>query len=149
MRTMPPSTIRMIAVDLDGTLLNSRKQISEHDRATLAEAAGAKAEDGDGLSLMPALTGKGEQSKHDFMYWEFPGYGGQQAVLSGSLKLVRTKLSTKTPQTELFDLAKDPGEKTNLATSRPADVAKLLELAGKQRVPSPLFKFPALDGSGR
>ena len=118
--------------------------------ATLAEAAGAKAEGGgDGLSLMPALTGKGEQAKHEFMYWEFPGYGGQQAVLSGGLKLVRTKMSTKTPQTELFDLATDPGEKTNLATSRPADVAKLLELAGKQRVPSPLFKFPALDESGR
>lgn len=34
-----PSDIRLIAVDLDGTLLNSRKQISDEDRAALAEAA--------------------------------------------------------------------------------------------------------------
>ena len=31
--------IRLIAVDLDGTLLNSKKQISDEDRAALAEAA--------------------------------------------------------------------------------------------------------------
>lgn len=117
--------------------------------ATLAEAAGGKPEGSDGISLMPSLTGKGNQTRHGTMYWEFPGYGGQQALLSGGLKLVRTKLGTKTPQTELFDLAKDPGEKTNLATSRPGDVARLLEIAGKERFPSPLFKFAALDGTPR
>lgn len=36
---MPLNDIRLIAVDLDGTLLNSRKQISEQDQAALAEAA--------------------------------------------------------------------------------------------------------------
>lgn len=113
--------------------------------ATLADAAGAGAGGTDGVSLMPTLTGQGTQERHKFMYWEFPGYGGQQAVLAGGLKLVRTKLGSKAPVTELFDLGKDPGEKADLAASRPGDVARLLDLAGKERVASTLFKFPALD----
>jgi arylsulfatase len=113
--------------------------------ATLAQAAGIRVDGTDGISLMPTLTGQGRQPRHDVMYWEFPGYGGQQAILAGGLKLVRTKLASKAPKTELFDLEKDPGEKDDLAASRPNDVERLLKLAASQRVPSELFKFPALD----
>ena len=47
---------------------------------TLAEVAGATPPaDGDGIS--PAtLTGRGQQKQHEFLLWEFHGYGGQQAV---------------------------------------------------------------------
>ena len=51
---MPPASgndIRLIAVDLDGTLLNSRKQISAEDRAALAEAAAR------GITIVPT-TGR-------------------------------------------------------------------------------------------
>src|ERR1051325_3468222 len=50
---------------------------------TLCEISGAKPPKGlDGISMLPTILGKGEgeQKKHDFLYWEFPGYGGQQAV---------------------------------------------------------------------
>ena len=43
--------IRMIAVDLDGTLLNSRKRISDEDRAALGEAAAR------GVEIVP-VTGR-------------------------------------------------------------------------------------------
>jgi len=43
--------IRMIAVDLDGTLLNSRKRISDEDRAALLEAAAR------GVEIVP-VTGR-------------------------------------------------------------------------------------------
>ena len=46
-----PHDIRLIAVDLDGTLLNSRKQISAEDRAALAEAPAR------GITVVPA-TGR-------------------------------------------------------------------------------------------
>ena len=45
------SNIRLIAVDLDGTLLNSRKQISAEDRDALAEAAAR------GITIVPT-TGR-------------------------------------------------------------------------------------------
>lgn len=37
----PPTRFRLLAVDLDGTLLNSQKEVSEPDRMALARAEGA------------------------------------------------------------------------------------------------------------
>lgn len=113
--------------------------------ATLAEISKAPPVANDGVSFLPTLLGQGGQKKHAFMYWEFPGYGGQQAVLAGNLKLVRTQLKTKKPKTELFDLATDRLEMNDLAPSRPADVARLLDIGKSAHRPSTLFSFPALD----
>ena len=33
----------------------------------------------DGISFLPTLKGK-SQEKHKYLYWEFPSYGGQQAI---------------------------------------------------------------------
>jgi arylsulfatase len=50
---------------------------------TLCEIAGVDApEDTDGLSFLPSLTGN-MQPKHEYLYWEFPEYGGQQAERIG------------------------------------------------------------------
>ena len=47
---------------------------------TLAEISGFKDNQKyDGISFKPTLYGK-KQSEHDYLYWEFPEYGGQQAV---------------------------------------------------------------------
>jgi arylsulfatase A len=113
---------------------------------TLANRAGAKAPTGlDGIDFSAALTGRGEQQQHEFLYWEFPGYGGQQAVRVGNLKAVRQKLKTTAIQTELYDLASDPNETTDLAKQRPADVAKLDALMQREHVPSALFPLPKID----
>ena len=54
---------------------------------TLAEVAGASPPAGiDGISLLPTLTDRGEQKQHEFLLWEFHGYGGQQAVAHGPLE---------------------------------------------------------------
>src|SRR5207245_6528193 len=61
---------------------------------TVAELAGAKAPPGlDGLSVVPALRGKGRQRQHEFLYWEFHEQGFQQGVRMGDWKAVRTKLN--------------------------------------------------------
>ena len=53
---------------------------------TFAEIAGAKIkQDTDGISFLPTLLGK-KQKKHKFLYWEFPGYKGQQAVRMGQME---------------------------------------------------------------
>jgi arylsulfatase len=114
---------------------------------TLGELAGADAPKGvDGVSLMPTLLGKGEQKKHAFLYWEFPGYGGQQAVRAGDWKAVRQKLGQKKIVTELYHLKGDPNETTDVAAKHPDVVTRLEKVMADQHAPNPDFPLQAVDG---
>lgn len=110
---------------------------------TFAELAGAKPPTGiDGLSFLPALTGKGTQKQHDFLYWEFHENGGRQAIRQGNWKAVRLNVNTSpNGQVELYDLAKDPGETANLAAKHPDKARQLAQLMSQSHVPSALFPF--------
>jgi arylsulfatase A-like enzyme len=91
---------------------------------TLCDLAGAKTPDGlDGISVLPTLLQKGEQRKHEFLYWEFHEKGSQQAVRMGDWKAVRNKLGAPL---ELYDLAKDVAEKTDVADQH-RDVVNRIE----------------------
>ncbi|MCH2025821.1 MAG: sulfatase-like hydrolase/transferase, partial [Verrucomicrobiales bacterium] len=110
---------------------------------TLSEIAGTKAPDEtDGISLLPSLIGK-EQKSHEFLYWEFPSYGSQQAVRLGKWKGIRQKMSkAKTSadlKTELYNLELDPGETKNIASLNPGIVKKIELIMVKEHVPSTLF----------
>lgn len=89
---------------------------------TLAEFAGVRLPTGlDGMSIAPVLRGK-TATPHDFMYWEFHERGFQQAVRMGNWKAVRL---AKDQPLELYNLADDPTEFTNLAAKQPAVVAQI------------------------
>ena len=94
---------------------------------TFAEIAGLPLPvGGDGLSILPTLTGKGEQQEHAYLYWEFEEEGGKQAVRAGTWKLIR--LQTNDPSKthyELFDLSADPGEMHDVANQYPDLVTRL------------------------
>jgi arylsulfatase A-like enzyme len=78
----------------------------------------------DGRSLMPLLTGKAQ--KHiDTFYWSEGGEVGGWAVRSGDWKLVQQRGQSKV---ELFNLAKDPAEITDLAPQSDAKVTELTKL---------------------
>jgi arylsulfatase len=113
---------------------------------SLCEITGTETPIGlDGISFAPTLLGGGRQKKHDFLYWEFPSYGGQQAVIAGDWKAVRQNLSKGAVKTELYDLANDPAEKTDVAGKNPDVVARLEQLLKEQHVPNPDFPLPAVD----
>ena len=78
-------------------------------------------------------------------YWPFPGYGGQEAVREGDWKLVRRDLAkaakegSPAPAWQLFDLARDPKETTDLAAAHPDVVARLAATAQRSYVESARF----------
>ena len=78
----------------------------------------------DGKSLLPLLTGKTSQHLDTF-YWSEGGAAGGFAVRSGDWKLVQQRSQ---PKVELFNLAQDPAEATDLAPQNAAKVAELTRL---------------------
>jgi arylsulfatase A len=104
----------------------------------------------DGVSFAPTILGQ-KQAPRPFLYREAPAYGGQQSVRAGDWKLVRQNLqagpkAAKQPTTELYDLAKDPAETTDVAARNPEVVEKLLTIARGQHTPSKIWPIKALDG---
>lgn len=89
---------------------------------TLAALSGAKSPPTDGLSLVPTLTNKGKQAKHNHLYWEFVG---QTAVRQKNWKAYKSKKG----KWELYDLSADVEEKNDLAKSKPNILKQLIALA--------------------
>jgi arylsulfatase A-like enzyme len=75
----------------------------------------------DGISMLPALTGKGKVKKHEDFYWESHDGDGQQAARMGDWKIVR--IGTGAPA--LYNLKKDIAEKDDVAAKNPDVVKKM------------------------
>ena len=100
---------------------------------TAADLAGVETpENTDGISIAPVLFG-GRQKEHEFMYWEFHEGAFKQAVRMGKWKAV--SLNPEKPL-ELYDLAKDIGEKNDIADQHPDIVEKIEKYLAKARTPS-------------
>ena len=96
----------------------------------------------DGLSLLPALTQKGKQAKHDYLYWEFHEDGGRQAVRMGDWKGIRENvIKDLNGPVQLFNLANDPEEKNNIASENLLIVKKIETIMKESHVESPDFPF--------
>ncbi|MFM7055505.1 MAG: sulfatase [Planctomycetota bacterium] len=89
--------------------------------------------EGGSLAALLARSGRGEVRRaRDFLVFHFPHYQGsdgpQSALLKGTTKLIRF---LEDDHVELYDLAKDIGESTNLATAQPETARQLnTELSG-------------------
>jgi len=90
---------------------------------TACEAAGLEPPDGiDGISMLPALTGK-PQRDHEYLYWEISmRTGWMQAVRMGQWKGVR--LARDKP-IELYNLAQDRAEERDVAREHPDVVRRI------------------------
>ncbi len=119
---------------------------------TMLELAGAAErvpEEIDGISIAATLLGRGQEER-PFLYREFPGYGGQQAVWLGSRwKGIRTGLKKRGEEPslriELYDLEADPSESKDVAAAHSEIVAEIEALMKSERVPSEDFPIPVLD----
>jgi len=102
----------------------------------------------DGMSVAPTLLGKGQEER-EFMYREFSGYGGQQAVWMGPWKGVRQNLlrkNNKNPlKIELYNLDKDSNETKDVASAHPEVVEQIRKLMKDQHTASEWYPIPILD----
>ena len=103
----------------------------------------------DGISFLPTLLGQRGQRRHDLLYWEFPAYGGQQAVIAGDWKAVRQNLAKRVVKTELYNLTDDPNEATDVAAKHPDVVSRLEAVMKEQHAPSKDFPLPAIDAAAK
>lgn len=109
--------------------------------ATWAELAGGKPPAKlDSISIVPTLLGRGTQPKHEYLYWEFYEQGVSQALLlNGRWKAIRLK--TLTAPIQLFDLANDIAEKTDVAAKNPQLVARAAGLMKSARFDNEHWKL--------
>ncbi|MGM0491209.1 MAG: sulfatase/phosphatase domain-containing protein, partial [Planctomycetota bacterium] len=109
---------------------------------TIAELAGGQPpKDIDGISFLPTLKGK-PQPRHEYLYWEFPARGYQQAIRKGKWKAVRPRADRPI---ELYDLQSDPREARDVARQHPELVAEFAELFKSARTDSDHWPFPGQD----
>ncbi|MEZ4697292.1 MAG: sulfatase [Rhodothermales bacterium] len=98
---------------------------------TLADLAGIKPmpDSLDGVSLVPALEGRGIERAGSSLYWHFPHYHGSgnrpsAAIREGDYKLIEWFEDGKT---ELYDLQVDESESHDLSDAQPALASELEE----------------------
>ena len=108
---------------------------------TLCEVVGVDSPNGvDGISFLPTLIGK-EQISHDHLYWEFPSYGGQQAVRMGKWKAIRKNILKGNMTLELYNLDVDIQEQHNIADAHPEIVKQIEEIMVKEHISSTSERF--------
>ena len=123
---------------------------------TLLDATAIDCPPVDGISFLSLLRDDQPPANDRPLYWEFAGYGGQQAVRSGRWKAIRKGLNpagsknkslaaTRTIEFELYDLIDDPSEERNVAGDHPEIVARLAAIAKQEHTASDEFVLPAID----
>jgi arylsulfatase len=108
---------------------------------TVCDIAGIKIPKGtDGISFLPELLGQ-KQIEHDYLYWEFPESGGQQAIRIGKWKGIRFNIQKGILKTELYNLETDIQEITDVSALYP-DIVKRMELImTREHLPASQDKF--------
>lgn len=114
---------------------------------TLCEIAGVEPPKNiDGISFLPELLSRKTQKKHDFLYWEFPAEGGQQAVRMGKWKGLRTGIMKDSLNIKLYNVEEDFSESNDLSRQHPEIVSRIKEIFEREHVVSehPQFRMKAL-----
>ena len=86
------------------------------------------------------------QKAHDYMYWEFPESGGQQAVRIGKWKGIRQNIKKGNLKVELFNLETDLKELTDISARYPEIVKKMEDIMVREHAPAKqdIFKMKAI-----
>ncbi len=95
----------------------------------------------DGISFLPTLLRINQNQIHEYLYWEFPEYNGQQALRMGKWKAVRKNIKDGNMLIELYNLENDIQEENNVAENHPDVIAKIEKILIKEHVPASIDRF--------
>ncbi|MBK99722.1 MAG: N-acetylgalactosamine-6-sulfatase [Flavobacteriaceae bacterium] len=100
----------------------------------------------DGISFKNTLFNT-KQKTHDFLYWEFPSYKGQQAVRIGKWKGIRKNIFDGNMKIELYNLENDLGEEIDLSKDHPDIIKRIEKIMIQEHETAELdrFKFKELN----
>ena len=109
---------------------------------TLCEVSGAEIPaEVDGISFLPTLINKNEQKKHEYLYWEFSGYKGQQAVRMDRWKAIRKNIRRDSLHIQLYDLIDDIQELNDVSAEHPEIIQKIEDIFRKEHTTAEIEKF--------
>jgi len=109
---------------------------------TLCDIIGVPAPDfTDGLSFFPTLTNKDQSNDREYLYWEFAGYNGQQAVRLGHWKGIRKDIAKGNTEIELYNLDNDIKEENNVAADFPEIIEQMENIMIKEHETSTIERF--------
>lgn len=104
---------------------------------TFAQLAGAASPiEIDGVSFADDLTAQPIEKTSRILYWEFGEGGFKQALRWGDWKAIRFYKDATPQRTELYHLATDVGEATDLANQYPDKVQEMEDMMNQQRTES-------------
>lgn len=109
---------------------------------TLCEVAGYSTPyQSDGISFLPTLINSKNQTGHEFLYWEFPAYQGQQAVRMGKWKGLRLDIFKGNMNIALYNLEEDPREQNDISAQHPEIVKKIEKIMIEQHTTPEIDRF--------
>jgi arylsulfatase A-like enzyme len=95
----------------------------------------------DGISFLPSLLGKENQTEHEYLYWEFPESGGQQAVRMGKWKGIRKNIKQDSLRVQLYNLEEDIQELNDVSAQNPEIVQKIETIFIQEHTPAEIERF--------
>ena len=95
----------------------------------------------DGLSMKPTILAHGKQNSHDYLYWEFPAYGGQQALRMGKWKAIRKNIFKGNKHIELYNLDNDIRETNDVSNLNYKLIKKIDSIFKEEHSESSIERF--------
>ena len=95
----------------------------------------------DGISLYNIFTDKNSSLERDYIYWEFPSYGGQLAARMGDYKAILKDIKKGNKQIELYNLSIDLKEQNDISSEYPDIVRYFENIIKKEHVRSDIERF--------
>tara|TARA_B100000925_G_scaffold44900_1_gene29300 strand:- start:54 stop:1253 length:1200 start_codon:yes stop_codon:yes gene_type:complete len=110
--------------------------------ATISELSGVDdTYSTDGISLVDIFTDENISLDREYIYWEFPSYGGQQAARMGDFKALRTDIKKGNEKIELYNLSEDIREQTDISSKNPEIIKKFNDIFIREHIKSDIKRF--------
>ena len=91
--------------------------------------------------MLDIITDESRSLDREYVYWEFPSYGGQQAARMGDYKAILKDIKKGNKEIELYNLSLDLKEQNDISSEYPEMVTRFKEIFNKEHTKSNIDRF--------